>query len=79
MIMDTMLMMISLRMLKKSHIVLPLSPMRPMQIPNVMKKPIKPGGGNTRNMQTGNTRNIQGMPRFDNRKQETSMQRNMQT
>ena len=54
MIMDTMVMMISLRMLKKSHMVRPRSPMRPMQIPNVMKKPIKPGGRKHGNMQTGN-------------------------
>lgn len=42
MIMDTILMMISLRMLKKSDMSFPLSPIFPMQIPNVMKNPIKP-------------------------------------
>lgn len=39
-----MVMMISLRMLKKSHMTFPRSPILPMQIPKVMKKPIKPGG-----------------------------------
>lgn len=42
MIMDTIVMIISLRMLKKSHMTFPRSPIRPMQIPKVMKKPIKP-------------------------------------
>lgn len=42
MIMDTIFMMISLRMLKKSDMSFPLSPIFPMQIPNVMKNPIKP-------------------------------------
>lgn len=45
MIMETMVMMISLRMLKKSHMTFPRSPMRPMQMPKVMKKPIKPKRG----------------------------------
>lgn len=40
--MDTIVMIISLRMLKKSHMTFPRSPIRPMQIPKVMKKPIKP-------------------------------------
>lgn len=44
MIKETIVMMISLRMLKKSHMTFPRSPIRPMQIPKVMKKPIKPGG-----------------------------------
>lgn len=44
MIIETIVMMISLRMLKKSHMTFPRSPILPMQIPNVMKKPIKPGG-----------------------------------
>lgn len=44
MIMDTIVMMISLRMLKKSHMTFPRSPILPMQIPKVMKKPIRPGG-----------------------------------
>lgn len=35
-------MIISLRMLKNSHMTLPRSPILPMQIPKVMKKPIKP-------------------------------------
>lgn len=44
MIKETMDMMISLRMLKKSHIIFPRSPIRLMQIPKVMKNPITPGG-----------------------------------
>lgn len=44
MIMETIVMMISFRMLKKSHMTFPRSPILPMQIPKVMKKPIKPDG-----------------------------------
>lgn len=44
MIMETIVMIISLRTLKKSHMTLPRSPILPMQIPKVMKKPIKPSG-----------------------------------
>lgn len=47
MIIETMVMMISLRMLKKSHMTFPRSPMRPMQMPKVMKKPIRPAGGDS--------------------------------
>lgn len=47
MIMETMVMIISLRMLKKSHMTFPRSPMRPMQMPNVMKKPMRPAGGDS--------------------------------
>lgn len=37
-----MVMMISLRTLKKSHMIFPRSPILPMQIPKVMKNPIRP-------------------------------------
>lgn len=37
-----MVMMISLRTLKKSHMTFPRSPILPMQIPKVMKNPIRP-------------------------------------
>lgn len=42
MIIETIVMMISLRMLKKSHMTFPRSPILLMQMPKVMKKPIKP-------------------------------------
>jgi len=42
MIIETIVMMISFRTLKKSHMTFPRSPILPMQIPKVMKKPIKP-------------------------------------
>ena len=42
MIMETIVMMISLRTVKNSHMTFPLSPIFPMHIPKVMKKPIKP-------------------------------------
>lgn len=42
MIMETIVMIISFKMLKKSHMILPRSPILPMQMPKVMKKPIKP-------------------------------------
>lgn len=42
-IMETIFIMISLRMLKKSAMTFALSPILPMHIPKVMKKPIRPG------------------------------------